>query len=144
MSDTASVQKRLGSAAAVLMLLGLLTGGFAAAAMTGQIVADAHAALAAHLNAVMGCFWIAAVAFTLPMTRYGQKGQRALGWLTIAPNYSNWLITILKAKWKVAGVGLTGDSHNDIVFVLLNVFVVVPSLAAAGMWAYGFLGEKKN
>ncbi len=137
MSDTPQLQRRLALNAAVLLLLGLLTGFYVAAAMTGKLPADGSMALSAHLNALMGCFWMSAVAFTLPMTRFGPAGQARLVWLTTVPNYANWAVTCLKAWWKVKGVDAVGEGHNDVVFGLLTALVVLPSLAAAGAWVYG-------
>ncbi len=128
--------------AAILMALGLLTGAFVSAAMTGKVPADSHAALASHLNALMGCFWMVAVAFSMPMLRYGEKGLQRLVWLTTLANFSNWIITAFKAFLRVPGVDYVGEAKNDLVFGLLTLFVVLPSFAAAGAWVYGFYGKK--
>jgi hydroxylaminobenzene mutase len=136
-SDTPQLQRRLALNAAVLLLLGLLTGFYVAGAMTGKLPADGSMALSAHLNALMGCFWMAAVAFTLPMTRFSPAGQARLVWLVTVPNYANWAITCLKAWWKVKGIDAVGEGHNDVIFGLLNAFVVLPALAAAGVWVWG-------
>ena len=128
--------------AAVLMAIGLLTGIFVSAAMTGKVDADAHAALASHLNALLGCFWMVAVAYSMPMLRYGEVGQRRLLWVTTLPNFSNWIITAFKAFLRVAGVDYSGDGKNDLVFALLTLFVVIPSLTAVGAWVYGFFGKR--
>ncbi len=136
------VARLLGRSAALLIFGSLLTGFFVAAAMTGKVPADPHAALASHLNALLGGFWILGLAWSLPLLGYGEKGLTRLAWLTIAPNYANWLVTALKAFWKVAGVDFVGEGKNDTIFGLLSVLVVVPSLAAAGAWAYGFTRKK--
>lgn len=133
-------QRALGRNAAVLLLLGLLAGGLVAGAMTGQVNADRGALLASHLNALLGCFWMVAVAATMPWLRYGDVGLRRLAWATTLPNVANWAVTAAKAFLKVAGVGLTGVAANDAIFVALNLFVVLPSLVAAGAWVYGFGG----
>ncbi len=122
---------------ALLLLIGLLTGGLLAAAMNGKVMATVHDVRAAHLNAVLGCFWICAYAATMPMLGFGERGARRLAILTIIPNYGNWLITTVKAFLHVAGVALDGDSKNDAVFTALTAVVVVPSLVAAGAWVYG-------
>ena len=128
--------------AAVLMAIGLLTGIFVAAAMVGKVNADAHAALASHLNALLGCFWMVAVAYSMPMLGYGEAGQKRLVWLTTMPNYANWIITAFKAFLRVAGVDATGESKNDLIFGLLTVFVVVPSFVAVGAWVVGFFRKR--
>ncbi|WP_240486700.1 hypothetical protein [Hyalangium minutum] len=125
-------------AAAWLMLLGLLTGGYVSSAMTGKLPADPHMALAAHLNALMGTFFLLGVAWTLPMLRYGPVGQQRLAWLVIVANFSNWAVTGVKAWLRVSGVDLIGQPANDAIFLTLTATVVLPALAAAGAWVYGF------
>jgi hydroxylaminobenzene mutase len=125
-------------AAAWLMLLGLLTGGYVSSAMTGKVPADPHMALAAHLNALMGTFFLLGVAWTLPMLRYGQSGQQRLAWLVIVSNFANWGVTCVKAWLRVSGVDLIGQPANDAIFLTLTATVVLPALAAAGAWVYGF------
>lgn len=129
--------------AAILMAIGLLTGVFVSAAMTGKVDADPGAALASHLNALLGCFWMVAVAYSMPMLRYGPVGLNRLAWATTVPNFSNWLVTVLKAFLKVKGIDFAGEGRNDLVFGLLTLLVVVPSFVAAGAWVYGFFGPKK-
>ena len=128
----------LAQSAAWLILLGLLTGGLVAAAQTGQLPADAHAALASHLNALLGGFLMLGVAWTLPMLRYGAAGQNRLAWGFILANYGNWLITAVKSFLHVSGVAPTGHGANDAVFGALTAVVVIPALASAGAWAWGF------
>ena len=125
-------------AAAWLLLLGLLTGGYVAAAMTGKVPASPQAALASHLNALMGAFLLLGVGWTLPMLRYGPTGLRRLAWAFIVANFANWAVTAVKAWLRVAGVDATGEPVNDAVFGVLTLSVVLPSLGAAAAWVYGF------
>ncbi|WP_233261632.1 hypothetical protein [Vitiosangium sp. GDMCC 1.1324] len=125
-------------AGAWLLLLGLLTGGYVAAAMTGKVPADPHAALASHLNALLGTFLLLGVAWTLPMLSYGPTGQRRLAWAFIIANFANWAVTAVKAWLRVAGVDATGEPVNDAVFGVLTLTVVLPALGAAAAWVYGF------
>lgn len=128
----------LAFAAALLILIGLLTGIFVGAAMGQRIPADPHNALASHLNALLGAFWMFAVAWTLPMLSYGAVGQKRLAWAVTFPNYANWLITAIKAFLHVSGVDVSRDSANNGVFVALTLLVVLPSLGASGAWLWGF------
>ena len=123
--------------AALLVLLGLLTGGLVAAASTGAVAADAHAALASHLNALLGAFWIVGVAWSLPFVHLPAPALTWLARLLIGAQYANWAFTALKALWQVSGVGLGPDPRNNAIFVALNVTVVVPSLAASALWVVG-------
>ncbi len=128
--------------AAVLMAVGLLTGVFVSAAMTGKVNADPHAALASHLNALLGCFWMIGVAYSMPMLRYGEVGLKRLVWIATLPNFANWIVTAIKAFLRVPGVDYVGEGKNDFIFGLLTAFVVIPSFLAVGAWVYGFFGKR--
>jgi hydroxylaminobenzene mutase len=131
-------QRVAGRNAAVLMVIGLLTGVYLSGAMSGKIDADPQMVVAAHLNCLLGCFWLAALGWSLPMLRFSDTGLSRVVWLTTLANYANWAVTLFKASWKVHGVDLTGEPRNDIIFGVLTVLVVLPSFAAAGAWVYGF------
>ncbi len=139
-----NVQRQAALLGAVLLVISFATGGLLAMAMTGKVSADAHVILAAHLNALFGCFWLCGVASTLPLTRFGEVGARRLVLLTALPAYANWFITVVKGFLHVAGVGLDGSSSNDAVFVALNGFVVLPSFGAAVVWAYGLAKKRAH
>jgi hydroxylaminobenzene mutase len=138
MSESSSVERTLGLAAAWLMLVALLTGIYAAAAMTGKLHVDGHAALASHLNALMGTFLLGVVGWTMPMLSYGPRGKRVLAMVLIVSSFANWLITAVKAALFVAGIDVQGQARNDSVFIALQIFVVVPMIAAAIAWIIGF------
>jgi hydroxylaminobenzene mutase len=135
-------QTLLARAGAILILLGLLTGGYVSAAMTGALPVDAGAALASHLNAILGGFWIFAVAWSVPRLGYGPTGARRLAWLVIVPNFANWFVTAIKAWWNVKGIAAIGELKNDAIFGLLIALVVIPSLAAAGAWVWGLFRRR--
>jgi (hydroxyamino)benzene mutase len=135
-------QTLLARAGAILILLGLLTGGYVSAAMTGALPVDAGAALASHLNAILGGFWIFAVAWSVPRLGYGPAGARRLAWLVIVPNFANWFVTAMKAWWNVKGIAAIGEMKNDAIFGLLIALVVIPSLAAAGAWVWGLFRRR--
>jgi len=136
------LQRRTAGAGALLLVIAFATGGLLAAAMTGKVNADAHEVSAAHLNAIFGCLWLVALAATLPLLAYGERGQRRLVWATAIAAYGNWLITVVKSFLHVAGVDLTGDRANDAVFAALNAVVVLPAFAAAIAWAYGLFKRR--
>jgi hydroxylaminobenzene mutase len=136
------LQRKTAAAGAGLLVLAFATGVLLAQAMTKKIDADVHEIVAAHLNAVLGCLWIIALAYTLPMLRYGAVGRRRLVYATVLPAYANWLVTAVKSFFHVTGVGLTGDAANDVVFVTLGVLVVAPSFVSAIAWTYGLTGPR--
>jgi len=128
----------LGIAAAWLTLIALLTGIYAAAAMTGKLHVDGHTALASHLSALMGTFLLGVVGWTMPMLSYGPRGKRILATVLIVASFANWFITAVKAALFVSGIEVQGHQANDAVFVVLQIFVVVPMIAAAIAWIIGF------
>ncbi len=129
--------RRLTGAGALLMLLGLLTGFFIAAAMTGRVNADVHSVVASHLNALLGALWLIAVAWSVPMLALSDGQLRVLGVTLMGANYANWAVTAVKSLLKVSGVDLTSDPSNNAIFGLLSAFVVVPSLTAGTLWVLG-------
>lgn len=135
------MQRTLARAAAWLFLLALLTGGLIPQAMNGTLDCDAHSLLASHLNALLACFLLLGVGWTLPLLRYGDGARRRLGWTFVVASFANWAITMAKARLRVSGLSWTGERANDAIFLLLTAFVVVPSLAASVAWVAGLHGE---
>ena len=130
-------EKLLARAAAVQLLVALLTGGYAAAAITGLLPVDARSALAAHINGLFGSLLLLGLAYSLQFVKYGPAGKNRLAWCFICATYANWLLTTLKAALHVSGVIYTGQGANDAVFVLLMAAVVLPSLGGAAAWVAG-------
>lgn len=139
-----NLQRRAAAAAAALQVIAFATGGLLAAAMTNKVRADVHEVVAAHLNALFGTLWILALAYTLPMLRFGDRGKRRLVIATVIPAYANWAVTAVKSFLFVKGVEPTGDGANDAVFGVLTALVVIPSFVSAGAWTYGLLGPRPS
>jgi len=124
-------------AAALLFLIAALTGLLVAAAMTGKIDANGHFMLASHLNALLGCFWLLGLAFTLKWVRLSDKSTALLLISAVVSAYANWLVTLIKAFVKVQGIDFTGEGRNDAIFITLTLLVVIPTLVSAGLWVQG-------
>jgi hypothetical protein len=135
------MQRKTAAAGVILLVIAFATGLLLAAAMTKSVAADPPVLVAAHLNAVLGCLWLVALAVTLPMLRFGDRGRHRIVQLTMLATYANWSITTVKSFLHVDGVGPDGNHTNDGIFVALTVFVVVPSFVAAIAWAWGLLGK---
>lgn len=131
-------QMLMARAGAILVVLALFTGIYAASAMSGKIHVDGAIALAAHITALLGAFWIFGAAWMLPMLRYAERGQRVIAWALIVSNYGGWLITGVKAAFYVHGINGDGPTANQVVFGALNVVVVIPALVASIAIAVGF------
>lgn len=135
-------QKSLACSAAWLMVAGLATGLLVAAGMTGQLPANAHALLAAHLNGLMGCFWLWGLAWTLPMLNYKPTITLYLVRLISLSVWANWFFTLLKAFWQVSGLAYTGDLKNNLIAASLQGLVVLPALVGSIAWAWGLRAAK--
>ena len=131
-------ERLLAISAAALFLIALVTGIYAGAAMTAKLHVDAHAALASHLNALMGTFLLVSYGWTLPMLRYGDVGKKRIAVLFVASSFANWAVTVAKAALFVSGLEPLGSGPNDTIFVLLQITVVLPGLVGAGAWVWGF------
>ncbi len=119
------------------MLLGLLTGFLIAGAMTRRVPADVHSTVASHLNAILGALWIIAVAWSVPLLSLSDGQLRVLATFVITSNYANWAVTALKSLLKVSGVDFIADNgSNNLIFGLLSLFFVVPSLVACALWVF--------
>lgn len=133
------LQRRVAGRAVVLLVIAMLTGGWAGIALSGKVVIPIpHLALSAHLNALLGSFWLLAFAFTLPMLSYGEQGKRRLAWLQLVPSYANWFVTLVASFLGVRGIAFTGDPANDAIAAALLAFVVAPALVGTVAWAWGF------
>jgi hypothetical protein len=131
-------------AGAWLFAIGLLTGLWAAAVLTEKVVvAIPRLALAAHLNGIFGGLWLIAVAVTLDRLRYGLAGRRRLALVVIVATWANWLITLAASWLGVRGLEYTTDARNNVIAFLLQVLVVLPSLAGGVAWAWGFGGPRR-
>jgi len=139
-----SLVRTLARAGAGLVLLGLLTGTVAGGALSGRFASiDGKILLGAHVAALMGAFFIFALAWTQPMLHLGDKGRTRLAWAVIVANYSNWLVSTVKSTMGVHGVDLTADARNNAVFGALTLLVVLPALGGAAVWVWS-LGERRS
>jgi hydroxylaminobenzene mutase len=134
----------LARAGAGLVLLGLLTGMIAGGALSGRFpFIDGRIILGAHVAALMGAFFIFAVAWSQPLLQLGDQGRTRLAWAVIVSNYANWLVTSVKSTMGVHGVDLSDDARNNAVFGVLTLLVVLPSLGAAVVWVWS-LGSRSR
>jgi hydroxylaminobenzene mutase len=137
------LRKRLAGAGALLFFIGMVTGIWSAAALTGKVVVGMpRMALAAHLNGLLGGLWLLAVAWSFEFLHYGARGLRRLALGVGVPAYANWLITLIASFIGVNGLDYTGQRANDIIAFLLQALVVLPTLIASAFWAWGFRGKR--
>lgn len=121
----------------------MVTGLWTAAALTGTIkVGIPHLALAAHLNALLGGFWLILVAWTFQFLRYTTRGLHRLSIIVSIPAWGNWLVTLIASFFGVNGLSYTDNTANNIIAFLLQTLVVLPTLIASFAWAWGFRGKQ--
>jgi (hydroxyamino)benzene mutase len=138
-TSDAALQRWVAARGATLFAIGMVTGLWSGAALAGVVKVEIpRLALAAHLNGILGCFWLLGFAWTLPMLSYGARGKERLAKAMIVPTYANWLITLFASLLGVRGIVFLGELKNDIIAVLLFGFVVAPSLVTSVAWAWGF------
>ncbi len=138
-TPTAELQRRLAGSGALLYAIGIFTGLWSAAALTGAVkVGIPHLALATHLNGILGGLWIVAVAWTLPWLRFTEVGRKRVGLLVVISAYANWLVTLLASLLGVDGLAYSHDLANNTIAALLQGLVVAPALAGSFGWAWGF------
>ncbi len=141
-----NIQRRLAFWGSALFAVGIFTGLWSAAALTGSVALKIpHLALAAHLNGLMGGLWMLAVAFTFPFLTYGEKQLKRLTVLTTVPCWANWLLTLIASILGEKGLSYTGSKGNDALAAGLQLTVVLPSLIAVLYWIRGFYcGPKQS
>ncbi len=146
-------QRALMKRAAWLFLLAMITGAWAGVVMTqGKAIGldlpihprHERLVLAAHLNGLLGTFWILGVMITLDATRLSEAGRAWLKRLTLLAAYGNWLVTLIASFLDVRGLAFDSDAKNNLIAGLLQVFVVIPTLTAAALWVVGLSRKDTN
>ncbi|MEO6393853.1 MAG: hypothetical protein ABIP75_18515 [Pyrinomonadaceae bacterium] len=146
MSDeTMAVRRNLAAAGAVLFGVGMVTGLWLAAAATGDFPAlTKQLARGAHLNGLLGGLWMIAVAWTFEFLGYQSRGLRRLAWLVGLAAWSNWLVTLIASLLNVNGLKYDANPRNNVIAVLLQTTVVLPTLIGCVVWAWGFRRTKRR
>lgn len=133
------IRKRLAFAGVLLFFVGMLTGLWSAAALSGTVVVPLpRLALIAHLNALLGGLWLLTVAWSFEFLHYNERGLRRLAIGVGIPAWANWLVTLFASFLGVTGLTYTGNRANDVIAFLLQALVVVPTLIACAFWVWGF------
>lgn len=140
-----TIQRKMAQCGVTLFLIGLITGIWSAAALTGKVFLPMpRLALAAHLNGLLGGLWLLAVAFTVPMLAYSERQARRLYCLVAVPAWGNWFITLVASWFGVNGLQYNLDMANNAIAFLLQTVVVLPSLVGSAYWLRGFLVAPKG
>jgi hydroxylaminobenzene mutase len=139
------LRKALALSGALLFSIGLFTGIWTAAALTGKVVvAIPHLALATHLNALLGGMWLILVSYTIEFLSYDLAQLKKLFWLSVIPAWANWFVTLMASFIGVNGLAFSENRNNNIIAVGLQTLVVLPSLIASIYWVRGFYKTEKT
>ena len=139
------IRKHLAMGGALLFFVGMLTGLWSAAALSGTVVVPLpRVALIAHLNALLGGLWLLAVAWSFEFLYYSDRGLRRLAIGVAIPAWSNWLVTLFASFLGVTGLTYTGNRVNDVIAFLLQALVVMPTLVACAFWVWGFKHDARS
>lgn len=128
--------------AAVLMLCALFTGLYLSLIAMKIVSADFSMALASHLNALLGAFWILSVSYSLRFCHLDTTKLNLMSRSIIIANYGNWGLTLLKSHLHVAGIEFTQDMSNNVILVLLSLLVVLPAFIGTILWIRGLFAFK--
>ncbi len=137
MDDKHSLTKRLLFFGALLVVVGLLTGFYAAAALTGQAPGDGRMVVAAHVTTLMSGLVLAAYAVSLPYLRYSHVGCTRLALVFIVSGVAGWAFNFAKAVFATHALQPNGTPVNDVLFGVGTLTVVLPFFGGAVAWAWG-------
>jgi hypothetical protein len=152
LTQPTDLQRTLMRRAALLFLLAMVTGVWAAVVLTHGAAIGLELdftpkferlVLGAHLNGVLGTFWLLGAMVTLESTRFDDRGKVRFGQITTLAAYGNWAVTLLASILDVRGLSFDGTTNNKIIAGLLQVLVVIPTFIGAALWVYGLSGKRK-
>ena len=126
---------RLVVAATSLFLVGAVTGILIPTAISDED--KFPRILASHLNAILGCFWLLGLAWTLPRLQLSGGQVKALCLMTMLSAWANWGVTLVKAYMGHAALDWGAGGANGVLWIALVATVVLPTLGAAVLWALG-------
>lgn len=129
--------RRLLFSGALLFALGALTGVLVSAVFTGKLSGNPTFMLAAHMNALLGCFWLIAIGTTWKHLNLSPTQAGALMRTAIVAAYANWAVTVIKALLQVQGIDFVGEIRNDTIFGILTLTVVIPTFISSALWVLG-------
>jgi len=144
------LQRTLMGRAALLFFLGMLTGIWVAVVFTrGKALGLELAprqfdrlALAAHINGLLGCFWLLGLSYTLP--HVAERRRNLLVLLTTIATFTNWAGTLLGSFIDRRGLDFGGDGKNKLIAGILQGGVVIPTLVASALWAFALLSRDRS
>ena len=130
-------QRRLASHGALMLLLGMIYGVYVALVMTEQAPGEPEMALGAHLNALLGSFWLLGMGWSLQFVVLSPRLLRLAVGLTLVGAWSNWILSALKAVSGDLAISFTGAASNDVLFGLRTILVIVPCIVGPAIWVWG-------
>ena len=90
----------------------------------------------AHLNGLIGTFWLLGIAFTYKWLQLGAVSKKLLFYSSVTASFALVVLSIIKS---IANIASTSDSI--IVSLAYMLTVVIPTFISAALW---IIGLRKN
>jgi hydroxylaminobenzene mutase len=130
-------QRRMGFHGALMLWITMIYGLYLVGVMTDLVPGNEAMTLGAHINGLMGAFWLLGLGWSLSFVRLSERLLSIAVWMTLAGAWFNFLLAMIKAVPGVMAIEFTGGAFNDVVFVARLLLVVIPSLVGPALWVWG-------
>ena len=132
-----SWQKRMAFHGALMLWSTMVYGLYLVGVMTELVPGNEAMTLGAHINGLMGAFWLLGMGWSLSFIQLSEQLLRVAIWMTLAGAWFNFLLAIIKAVPGVMAIEFTGGASNDVIFAARVLLVVIPSLVGPALWFWG-------
>ena len=130
-------QRRMAFHGALMLLITMVYGLYLVGVMTHIVPGDEAMTLGAHINGLMGAFWVLGMGWSLSHIRLSERLLSTAVWMTLAGAWFNFVLAMLKAIPGVMAIEFTGVVVNDVLFAARVILVVIPSLVGPALWVWG-------
>lgn len=130
-------QKRMAFHGALMLWTTMVYGLYLVGVMTELVPGDEGMTLGAHINGLMGAFWLLGMGWSLSFISLSEQLLRVAIWMTLAGAWFNFLLAMVKAVPGVMAIEFTGGVSNDVIFAARVLLVVIPSLVGPALWFWG-------
>ena len=130
-------QKRMGFHGALMLWITMIYGLYLVGVMTDLVPGNEDMTLGAHINGLMGAFWLLGMAWSLSFVQLSERLLSIAVWMTLAGAWFNFLLAMIKAVPGVMAIEFTGGTVNDVLFAARVLLVVIPSLVGPALWVWG-------
>ena len=120
-----------------MLWITMIYGLYLVGVMTELVPGNEDMTLGAHINGLMGAFWLLGMGWSLSFIQLSERLLSVAIWMTLAGAWFNFLLAMIKAVPGVMAIEFTGGAVNDVVFAARVLLVVIPSLVGPALWMWG-------